>query len=157
MAAKFKEVPGKADTARLAGKAELAALLTKQELLDLAFPAGERARRELLAQTQRRWFLDEALPRFPERGEPDDENRLVETARALAELARLGSAVKEEDVAANLESALAVFSSTRPFLRPAAEGLPLTSVVGEPTAEESAERPVRGWPGARSLISTWTT
>ena len=144
VAAKFKEVPGKADTARLAGKAELAALLTKQELLDLAFPAGEGARRELLAQTQRRWFLDEALPRFPEKGEPDDENRLVETARALAELARLGTAVKEEDVAASLESALAVFSSTRPFLGPAAESLPLTSVVGEPTAEE-----IGGAAGAR--------
>lgn len=134
VAAKFKDVPGKADTARLAGKAELAALLTKQELLDLAFPAGERARRELLAQTQRRWFLDEALPRFPEAGAPDYEKQLDETARALAELAQLGPAVKEVGLR---ENSVAFFYSTRALLRPEEESPPLGAVVaGDPTAEE---------------------
>ena len=53
VAAKFGEMPGKGLTARLAGKQELAKLLTKEEMLDLVFSPEDPVRKEFVERTHR--------------------------------------------------------------------------------------------------------
>jgi hypothetical protein len=96
VAVNFSDLPGRAKTARLAGKEELAKLLTSTEMLDLF---QDQAEADAVSEAHREWFLEDAVPSFHERRRPDDPHsdvasgKLVEqtrgTARALAGLAAL--------------------------------------------------------------------
>jgi hypothetical protein len=139
VASKFSNVPGKAETAKLAGKEELANLLTKKEMLDLVLPAEAHARGALVTRTQRDWLLQEALPRFPEQGTQHFEEQTLDTARVLARLAELVPTAPEPGADARLSQGLALFYTTRPYLAPPARGPDRKSVVGEdPTEAEIA-------------------
>ena len=100
---KFKELPGRAETARLAGKVELAQLLTVREMADLVFPSDQPAGQTFVTLTHRKWFLENAVPSFSaepspsvaEGGQTEEKTQTLETARALAVLAQLTQTTEE--------------------------------------------------------------
>ncbi len=89
--AKFRDAPGRANDARVAGRDSLAALLTQTELLDLLVPSDSVARRKLVLDRHRDRLLRASLPRFAAPGDPDAERVNHATALALAQLVERGA------------------------------------------------------------------
>lgn len=119
----------RAELARLAGEAELAELLAKKGLAALVLPSEAGERKELLARALRTWALEHALPAFPAPGAPDSKQATLDTARALARLAK-SQPTPEKDL---VSESLAFFFSTRE------EGPPGDSAVeGDPAGPEIA-------------------
>lgn len=88
---KFADVPGTAKKAQLAGRRELATLLTHQELLDLVLPAEGARGLAPPTRSERARLLRAAVPRFPV-GQSDTSTA---TARVLATLSNRLAAVPE--------------------------------------------------------------
>jgi len=116
VAAKFESVPGKAEAARLEGKAALARLLTSFEMIDLVF--AEHRQPDVFNHAHRNSLVEDALPAFPPKqstetssdanaSKAEDQRQTSETARVLAGLAE-SSATTEEGVLS-----LALYFGTR--------------------------------------------
>jgi hypothetical protein len=89
VADKFASVPGRAETARLEGKAALARLLTHAEMVSLVF--AEHGEPEAFNRAHRQWLVEDALPALPP-GDADEttaenQREMRDTARVLADLA----------------------------------------------------------------------
>ena len=104
VAKKFASVPGRAETARLEGKASMAKLLTRSEMVGLVFE--ELRQPDAFTRTHRRWLVEDALPAFPPRRAiqtrglanataAEDVRETRDTARVLAGLAEGSPRVDE--------------------------------------------------------------
>ncbi len=132
---KFNEGSGKVEAAKLHGKKELVTLLTKNEVLDALFPTDDSERKKFISQTQRNWFLEQAVPQFPQKGEQDYQNKMLETARKLALLAKLRPVANSEATSRSL----ALFYSTSAYFGPEDKEQPQESAIAaDPTEEEIA-------------------
>lgn len=137
VANKFKEVPGKAEAARLVGKEELAKHLTRQELLDLVFSVEERTGKEFVTRTHRKWYLENALPAFPGIGTQDAREGNLRTALDLALLGSMRPAVPPDVLRSQK---LALFHSTGENVAPAFEGDPVIEEIAMAAGEVLARR-----------------
>ena len=136
---KYEGVPGAAQRAELEGRTELAAQLTKDELISLLIPQDPRERRTLLIRVRRQQLIEAAVPAFPAAEDSASEARRLATARELARLAELGLPVRSEGAADSLNRRLALFhrASAAPSQRLLVPGAP-SGEAGDPSVDEIA-------------------
>ncbi len=112
---RFRQVPGTAERAELAGKRELAGMLTKDELIALALPTEDKARVALLERTQRRELLRAALPAFPNDVDSAFRSGTLLAARLLARMAHTGSTAVSREPDDSTLHRLAFYHSIAPL------------------------------------------